>query len=318
MDPLRITVIGAGHMGSFHAQKIMELAQEKALRLVGIADPETDRAEALAAECGCPHGPDFRAFLGDADAAIVAVPTLAHFETVEVCLAEGLDVLVEKPIAATLAEGEKLLALAKERGRLLQVGHLEWFNAAMQRVAERITRPRFVECHRLGPFTARATDVDIVRDLMIHDIDIIQRLVGEEPERIESIGVPLLTEQIDLANARLNFPGGCIGNFTASRVSPTPMRKIRFFQRDGYFSIDFLEQSVVIARRIHDEGTDEKRIDVETLDIDRGDALRGQLAAFVDGVRTRKLAAGSGEDALAALRTALRVIDAMPSVEELA
>jgi predicted dehydrogenase len=237
---------------------------------------------------------------------------------VRVCLDAGLDVLVEKPIAATLPEGEKLLAAARERGCLLQVGHLEWFNAAMQRVAQRITRPRFVECHRLGPFTARATDVDVVRDLMIHDIDIIQRLLREEPERIESIGVPLLTEQVDLANARLNFPGGCIGNFTASRVSPTPMRKIRFFQRDGYFSIDFLEQSAVIARRVQDPGTEEKRIDLERLDIDRGDALRGQLASFADSVRTRKLEAGSGEDALAALRTALRVIDAMPSVDELA
>jgi len=313
----RILVVGAGHMGSLHAQKVAELEKSGIARLAAIADVDEERALTIVPGHPCPRVPDFRNVLSEADAAIVAVPTLAHFEIVSACLIAGLDVLVEKPIAATLAEGEKLLSLASEQARLLQVGHLEWFNAAMATMAERVTRPRFIECHRMGPFTARATDVDIVRDLMIHDIDIVQRLLGEEPERIESIGVPLLTEQVDLANARLNFGSGCIGNFTASRVSPTPMRKIRFFQKDGYFSVDFLDQAVVIARRILDPESGEKRIDVERLEIDRADALLQQLQSFVESLKERKLAAGTAKDALGALRTAVRVIDAMPDLEEI-
>lgn len=313
----RILVVGAGHMGSLHAQKVAELEKSGIAKLAAIADVDEERAQATLTGHPCRRVPDFRSVLSEADAAIVAVPTIAHFETVSACLAAGLDVLVEKPIAATLAEGEKLLSLASEQALLLQVGHLEWFNAAMATMAERVTRPRFIECHRMGPFTARATDVDVVRDLMIHDIDIVQRLLGEEPERIESIGVPLLTEQVDLANARLNFASGCIGNFTASRVSPTPMRKIRFFQKDGYFSVDFLDQAVVIARRVLEPESGEKRIDVERLEIDRADALLHQLQSFVDSLKERKLTAGAAKDALAALRTAVRVIDAMPDLEEL-
>jgi len=247
------------------------------------------------------------------------VPTSAHRDVVRDALLADLDVLVEKPIAALPEEAEELLQLAQRRARVLQVGHLEWFNAAMQTVRSLIRRPRFVEAHRLGPFPDRATDVDVVRDLMIHDLDIVQRLVGEEPERLEAIGVPVITDRVDIANARLTFPGGCVANFTASRVSPTPMRKVRFFQPDGYFSIDFLEQSVVIARRVADESGG-KRVDVQRLPIDREDALLSQLRAFVEAVETRKVLEGSGTTAMSAvsaLRTALRVIDAMPSLEEL-
>ncbi len=206
--------------------------------------------------------------------------------------------------------------MARERGQVLQVGHLEWFNAAMQSVRERVRRPRFIEAHRMGPFPARATDVDVVRDLMIHDIDIIQRLVGEEPERIESIGVPVITERVDIANARLTFPNGAVANVTASRVTPTPIRKIRFFQRDGYFSIDFGEQSVVIAERGAPDEKGERPVTIDRLEIDRGDALLSQLRSFVRSVRERNVEAGAGVQGLAALRTAFRVIDAMPSFED--
>ena len=168
----------------------------------------------------------------------------------------------------------------------------------------------------MGPFPARATDVDVVRDLMIHDIDIIQRLVGEEPERIESIGVPVITERVDIANARLTFPNGAVANVTASRVTPTPIRKIRFFQRDGYFSIDFGEQSVVIAERGAPDEKGERPVTIDRLEIDRGDALLSQLRSFVRSVRERNVEAGAGVQGLAALRTAFRVIDAMPSFED--
>ena len=168
----------------------------------------------------------------------------------------------------------------------------------------------------MGPYPGRATDVDIVRDLMIHDIDIVQRLVGEEPESVEGIGVPVLSNQADIANARLRFPGGCVANFTASRVSPTPMRKIRFFQSDGYFSIDFLEKSaVILRRRIQADGT--PKIDVEPIRFDAEDALAAQLDDFLAAVRERRLASESAASALRALRTALRVVAAMPPLDEL-
>ena len=191
MSAVRMAVVGVGHMGRFHAEKIASLAAEDgSTELVAVVDQHAERAAAAGSEFGASATTDLGEALDQVDALVVAVPTVAHASVVERALDSGIDVLVEKPIAATLEEAEKLLAMARERGQVLQVGHLEWFNAAMQSVRERVRRPRFIEAHRMGPFPARATDVDVVRDLMIHDIDIIQRLVGEEPERIESIGVP--------------------------------------------------------------------------------------------------------------------------------
>ncbi|MDX1648639.1 MAG: Gfo/Idh/MocA family oxidoreductase [Myxococcota bacterium] len=313
---LRLGLVGAGHMGRFHAEKIgARAAAEGDVRLEVVVDVESERARALADASGARAASELAAGLEGVDAIVVAVPTVAHAPVVEAALDAGLDVLVEKPIAATVREAEALLAAAQARRCVLQVGHLEWFNAAMRTVASSIRGPRFVEAHRLGPFPARATDVDVVRDLMIHDLDIVQRLVGEEPERVEAIGVPVITDRVDIANARLVFPGGCVANLTASRVSPNPMRKLRFFQPDGYFSIDFLEQSVSIAERTAPDARGERQIRMRRLEIDRGDALAEQLRAFVEAVRTRKVAAGGGDDGLAALRTALRVVEAMPPLE---
>jgi predicted dehydrogenase len=318
VKPVRFAVVGAGHMGRLHAAKIAAHARETGeLVLVAVADVDRARAEQVAAAEGVRGVADYRALFGEVDAAVVAVPTVAHGEVVAAALDAGLDVLVEKPIAATLEEAEALIARAEARGRLLQVGHLEWFNAAMRTVASRVARPRFFEGHRMGPFPARATDVDVVRDLMIHDIDIVQRLVGEEPARIDAIGVPVLTDKLDIANARLSFPNGAVANLTASRVSPTPMRKLRFFQADGYFSIDFLEQAVVIAQREAPGPTGERKIAIERVPIDRGDALAEQLRAFLRGIRARRVEAGAADQGLAALRTALRVNAAMPPLETL-
>jgi len=313
---LRLGIVGAGHMGRFHAEKVALRARaEDDVRLEWVVDLDREKARRVAE----PHGARAAGALAEAldsvDALVVAVPTVEHAAVVEAALAADRDVLVEKPIAATVEEAERLLKQAREGGRVVQVGHLEWFNAAMRTVASSIRRPRFVEAHRLGPFPARATDVDVVRDLMIHDLDIVQRLVGEEPERVEAIGVPVITDRVDIANARLVFPGGCVANLTASRVSPNPMRKLRFFQPDGYFSIDFLEQAVTLAERRAEEGSGERRIDMRRLEIDRGDALATQLRSFVEAVRTRRVAEGAGDDGLAALRTALRVIEAMPPLE---
>lgn len=313
MSDVRIVVIGAGHMGRLHASKV---AAATGATLAGVADTHPERAEAVGREFGAPHSVEFRDLLANADAAIVAVPTVKHFAVVQEILARGLDVLIEKPIAATLAEADALLAQAASGARVVQVGHLEWFNSALRAMAPVIRRPRFVEAHRMGPYPGRATDVDIVRDLMIHDIDIVQRFVGEEPESAEGIGVPVLSNEVDIANARLRFPNGCVANFTASRVSPTPMRKIRFFQSDGYFSIDFLEKSAVILRRtLQADGT--PKIDIEPIQFDPEDALAAQLEDFLDAVRTRRVRSESADAALRALRTALRVVASMPPLDEL-
>jgi predicted dehydrogenase len=315
VNPLRILLIGAGHMGRLHAEKVAALREAGAgIALAGVADIELGRAREVADKEGAPSGTDHCQLLRHADAAIVAVPTVAHFRVVRDVLEAGRDVLVEKPIAATVSEAEQLMALAQSRRQILQVGHLEWFNPAMQVIREQIRRPRFVEGHRMGPFPQRATDIDVVRDLMIHDLDILQQLLGEEPDRVEAVGIPVLTPNVDIANARLSYPGGCVANLTASRVSPTPMRKIRFFQPNGYFSIDFLEQSAVVFRRERAGEEVEPEIQIERPEVSRGDALLAQLRSFLDALRTRVQPDGA---ALGALRTALRVIDSMPSLDEL-
>ena len=299
--PLRIAVIGAGVMGGHHARKVR------------------DRARAIARELDAPAIADPAELFAASDAVIVAVSAVAHYEVARRALEAGLDVLVEKPIAATLAEADELVALAASRARLLQVGHQEWFNAAMRVVREQIDRPRFAEIHRLGPFPERGTDVDVVRDLMIHDIEILQQLLGSEPERVDAVGVEVLTDHADIANARLTFPGACVANLTASRVSAAPMRKFRLFQRDAYFSIDFLAQKAMLFRRVPaPDGT--KKIEMQSLETDPEDALAAQLDVFVTALRRRSsegLSGVTGAQAAAALRTALRVIDAMPETDDL-
>jgi predicted dehydrogenase len=225
---------------------------------------------------------------------------------------------VEKPVAASVAQAEELLALARRAGRVFQVGSQEWFNPALRAIRQKIQRPLFVESHRVGPFSERGLDVDVVRDLMIHDLDILQKLLGEEPERVEATGVPVVTDKIDIANARIVFPGGCVANLTASRVSVKPLRKLRCFQRDGHFAIDFLAQSATIFRRVEAKRGEAPRVEKETLAVEREDSLISQLRAFVQAVEARDISASTGDEALVALRTALRVVAAMPRVEDLA
>jgi predicted dehydrogenase len=309
-------------MGRLHAEKVAALRDEgEPVAVGGIVDLDRARAEQLASKVGsCAHT-DLRGLWSEADpdlvvsnprvdAVIVAVPTESHYSVVSEVLRAGLDVLVEKPIAADLAEAAKLLALAEAGGRILQVGHLEWFNSALERIRGRIDAPRFVEAHRMGPFSDRATDTDIVRDLMIHDLDILQQILGEEPERIEAVGIPVLSPNLDIANARLVYPSGCIANLTASRVSDTSQRTLRFFQRDGCVSIDFLAQSATFYRRVEPEG-EPPQIRVEELQVERVDALKSQLRAFIRAVHTRERPIVDGLGGLDALRTAVRVIDSM-------
>jgi len=316
--PVRIAVIGTGHMGRHHALKVAELCAGGGATFAGIADIDPDRRRRVAAETGARAAACGRELFGEADAAIVAVPTIAHFDVVRAALEAGLDVLVEKPIAASVAQAEELLALAGRGGRILKVGSQEWYNPALRAIRAKIQRPRFVEGHRVGPFSERGADIDVVRDLMIHDLDILQKLLGEEPQRIAAVGVPVVTDKVDIANARIEFSGGCVANLTASRVSLKPMRKIRFFQSDGYFSIDFLAQSAAIFRRVESRRGEAPRVEKEALSVEREDPLQRQLRDFVHAVETRDVSASSGGEALVALRSALRVVDAMPRVEDLA
>jgi len=298
-------------MGSRHAERAAALSGGR-VELVGVADPVLVRARAVAKRSGARAAASSAELIDECDAAIVAVPSVDHERVVEPWLRAGRHVLVEKPIAATLEQAEALVALAQEFGCVLQVGHLEWFNAGMQVIRERIDRPLFAEVHRMGPFPERSTDVDVVRDVMIHDLEILQRLLCEEPDRIDAIGVPVLSSEIDIANARLHFPGGCVANLTASRVSATPMRKLRFFQRDGYVSIDFLAQTAVVFRREPAAAGGPPKIGMERLETDPADMLELQLESFVAAIREGGPPAVDSAGGLAALRTALRVRDAMP------
>ena len=316
MSRVRMGAVGVGYMGGLHAGKLARLAEEDDdFEFVGVADVRAERAKGIASRLETSAWVDHRPLIERCDAVVVAVPTVSHFDIVRDALVAGLDVLVEKPIAATLDEAEALIGLAKASGRILQVGHLEWFNGAMGAIRDHIRAPRFVEVHRLGPFPDRATDIDVVRDVMIHDLDILQQTIGEAPSQIDAVGVSILSDEIDIANARLRFPGGCVANLTASRVSSTPTRKIRFFQPDGYFSVDFLEQSAVAIRRDAPGGGEPAALELEKLDVDRGDALSAQLRDFVAAVRTRGRPQVDGRDALDALRTAVRVNDAMAAVD---
>jgi predicted dehydrogenase len=315
---LRIVVIGAGHMGRHHALKAAELDAVGEIEFVGVVDHLLPRARRLARAARTRAFANAADAFADADAAIVAVPTAAHFEVVRAALEAGLDVLVEKPIAADLGQAEALLDLARARGQVLQVGSQEWHNPAMRALRPKVERPTFIECQRVGPFSERGVDVDVVRDLMIHDLDILQKLLGTEPERIDATGVAVVTDKIDVASARIVFPGGCVANLTASRVSRRPMRKLRCFQKDGYFAVDFIDQSATIFRRVETRQGDLPRVEIEELEVEREDSLVAQLRGFVRAVADGDVRASTGDEALTALRTALRVVAAMPGSADFA
>lgn len=301
MNKLRAAVIGVGYLGRFHAQKYAAL---EGVELVGVADADPERAAAVAAEVNAPAVTDYRALLGQADLVSVVVPTERHYEVVRECLESGAHVLVEKPITQTVAEAEALIALAKSRNRLLQVGHLERFNPAWLALRPRIHTPLFIEAHRLAPFKPRGTDVSVVLDLMIHDLDLILSIVDSEVAEVRASGVPVLTDGVDIGNARIEFENGCVANITASRVSAGTLRKMRIFQKDEYLSIDFGERRLSAARR--GAGQDQP-ITSEHVEVPPGDALMNEVRAFVEAVRAGGPATVTGEDGRRALALALEL-----------
>jgi len=296
-EPLRAAVIGVGYLGRFHAEKYAAHAEAE---LVGVIDVDGERARAVAAELGVEAATDHRAFLGRIDCASVAVPTHQHYAVAHDLLEAGVDVLVEKPLTGSVEEGKTLVELAARGARVLQVGHLERFNPAVLAVAELVTQPRFIECHRLAPFSERGTDVDVVLDLMIHDLDVILTMVPSAVRSVEAVGVPVLTPSVDIANARLRFANGCIANVTASRVSLKRERKLRIFQADAYLSVDYGEQRIRVCRRQpSDDG--QTALTVEDRAVPEGDALAREVDAFLRAVRERETPPVSGWDGLRAL-----------------
>jgi len=306
---IRTGVIGVGYLGRLHVQKLVSFDD---VRFVGVCDADPARARAVADEFGGEVFGSPKELLDRIDAVTIAVPTTAHYAIAMRAIRSGVHLLLEKPIAARLREGRALVREASARGLVFQVGHLERFNNAVREAAAVLREPRFIECHRLGPFGGRGTDVDVVLDLMIHDLDLILSLVGASVTRIQAVGVPVLSPTIDIANVRLSFAGGCIANLTASRVSVKKQRKIRVFQEDAYVSMDFVEQAIQIVRRTWPQGrTGPPELSAQTLETEKGDTLREEVRAFLDCVHTRSSPRVSGSDGLAALELAFRILRKM-------
>ncbi|MDQ3348683.1 MAG: Gfo/Idh/MocA family oxidoreductase [Acidobacteriota bacterium] len=308
-DALRVAVIGAGHLGRHHARILSAL---EGAQLVAVVDTVESRAAEAAGPAGARVLTDFRDLSGLVDAVTVAVPTELHRDVALPFLERGVAVLVEKPMARSLQEADQLVEAARASGATLGVGHTERFNPAVAAVLPLVTSPRFIEVHRLGVFPDRSLDIDVVFDLMIHDLDIILALVRSDVESIEAVGVPVLTSRYDIANARLRFASGCIANVTASRISRDRVRKIRFFQPDAYISIDYAAQEAEGWRLVRRDG-ERPAIQGGPLPVERDEPLRRELADFVRAARTRTAPLVDGHAGRCALELATRIAEKMES-----
>jgi len=303
--PLRVGVIGVGYLGRFHARIFAGMPD---VELVGVADVDPAAAAAAAAEHGCGSFAEAADLIGQVDAVSVVVPTSAHRDVALPFLHAGVHMMLEKPVAASVAEAEDIVAAAEGAGVVLQVGHLERFNAGIMRLAEDVRNPRFIEAHRLGTFVERATDVDVVTDLMIHDIDIVLSLVKSEIARIDATGLPVLTEHVDIANARIEFSNGAVANVTASRVSNKKFRRIRVFAQDSYHALNFIDQQIdVVKKGEPDPGSRFPRIETQRIAVQPHKPLDAELADFVATVRRGGTPVVTGRDGLAALSVATLV-----------
>ena len=300
---LRAAVIGVGYLGKYHAQKYAALPD---VELVAVVDENLPRAQEAAREHGCRAVADFHAILGATDIVSIVVPTEQHHAVARACLEAGAHILVEKPVTRTLEEAEDLIRLAAAQGRIFQVGHVERFNPAVLALQEVLRDPLFIESYRLASFKPRGTDVDVVLDLMIHDIDIILNLVRSEIKDVRPIGYPVLTDEVDIGHARLEFANGCVANVTASRVSDKALRKVRVFQPDAYLSIDLHNPKFVCWRRLRD-GAGAARLASEEKAFPPTDLLLEEIRAFVAAVRGGTAPVVSGSDGKRALEVALRI-----------
>jgi predicted dehydrogenase len=301
VNKLRTAVVGVGYLGRFHAQKHRAL---DGVELVAVCDCDAERGRTVAAEVGTTAVVDYRDLLGKVDAVTIAATTAEHFELARYFLEHGVHCLVEKPLTRTSAEAAVLTQLAAKRKVKLQVGHVERFNPALLAARETLTTVRFIECHRLAPFKGRGADVNVILDVMIHDLDVILSLVDSKPVAVSAVGIPVLMDDIDIANARIEFANGAIANVTASRVSTTPQRRFRVFQPNQYVSIDFGEGEVRRVTKVGDWREGSAPLHEQTWNLDKGDALLAETQAFVDAIVNDTPPAVSGTDALACLELA--------------
>ncbi len=309
-QPLRVGVIGVGHLGRHHVRIFSTLPS---VTLVGISDTDALRGQELADEFKIVFYPSPDELLSCVDAVSVAVPTSVHFPVVRSCLNQNCHVLVEKPITSEASEGEELVQLAKDKGKILQVGHVERFNPILEKVRPFIHKPGFIECHRLSPFQPRGTDVDVVRDLMIHDLDLILSLDLGRRTHIEARGMPVFTEHPDIANVRILFESGCLVNLTASRISTGRLRKLRVYQPDCYISIDLgAKDAVINTCRASDSAT--REVQSQKISGTEGDALTRELECFIQSVLGIAMNCGvSGEEGVEALRMASHIMSLIHS-----
>lgn len=308
MSKLRVAVIGCGYLGKFHAEKYAAMAD---VSLVGVADVNEAAAKAVAQRLGTTAYTDYHPLLQAVDAVSIVVPTGDHCRIGLDFLKNNVDVMMEKPMTATLEEADRLIELAEKNQRLIQVGHLERFNPAVHPVKSMVKEPLFIESHRLSIYKERGTDVSVVLDLMIHDIDIILNFVKSEIVDIRAAGLSIISGQVDIANARLEFASGCVANITASRVSNRSERKLRLFQKDAYISLDFGNSAItVVGRSRNGSGSGPiPGMESRQLAFEKWDALEQELKSFVACVRDRVPPEVSGHEGRKALRTALAVMD---------
>jgi predicted dehydrogenase len=302
---LRTAVVGVGYLGGFHAEKYAQLPNSE---LVAVVDVDLERAESVAVRLGTKAYTDHKAILGLVDAVSISVPTHCHFDVARDFLLQGTSILLEKPITTTLEEADELIRIAHESGAVLQVGHLERFNPVVMELEGLLTEPKFIESIRIAPFKPRGTDVNVVLDLMIHDIDIIQHLIKSPIKRIDSIGAPVFTEEEDIANARIQFENGCVANVTASRISLKSERRMRIFQSDAYITLDFQNKKLAVFRKGEGEmfpGIPNVAIDQRELG--QGDVLKTEIESFLESVANGKEPVVTGEDGRRALETALLI-----------
>jgi len=306
MKILKTAVIGVGYLGSYHAEKYARIDNSE---FIGVVDIDSKLAQKVAGKFDVPFYTDYREILSKVDAVSIVVPTVYHYEIAKAFLKNGINVLLEKPFASKIEEAEELDTLAKENNVILQIGHLERFNPVFTEFQELIDKPIFIENIRIAPFPKRGTDVDVILDLMIHDIDLVLAVVNEYPESIEGTGVNIITSTVDLANARLRFPSGCVANLTASRVSDRAERKMRIFQSGLYLSLDYGTGKARKLKMDTKTVKDPDKLSPKAIQIEKGDALLAEIESFISSIHKEEKPKVTSEDGLNAMRVAWEIKD---------
>ncbi|MBI5681790.1 MAG: Gfo/Idh/MocA family oxidoreductase [Deltaproteobacteria bacterium] len=304
MKKIKVGVVGVGYLGRFHAEKYSNIPEAE---LVGVVDIDKGAADETASRFNTKAYYDYRDLIGRVDAVSIVVPTHLHHAIAKAFINNKIDCLIEKPITATIEEADDLIELSDKNGVLLQVGHLERFNPAILALGSNVDDPMFIESDRLAPFNIRGTEVCVVLDLMIHDIDIILNFVNADVKKIDAVGVPVISREVDIANARIEFVNGCVANVTASRISREKLRKMRIFQHDSYISIDYIQPKITVLKKNMKEGSIIPEIFEDNITMEKGDALMSEIKAFVNSVASRKSPIVTGRDGKRALEVAIKI-----------